>query len=292
MPVNVPALRAFHAVATGGGFSAGAQLLGRTQSTVTIMIDRLEKQYGVELIVRRRGKFVGLTSAGESVMRSASQMFQHENDIELALRNSSGCVSGRLCLGSTAPRAMIRIVTRLRETFPALEISISQANSARVVGDLLDCRTDLGIAGGYVNEADLIAIPHERREILLVGTQAHIPTDGMTLSQTEFSSKTLLLREPGSQTRTAVLGHLEHHAMQPAGILEITTREAQAYAAAAGLGVAPIADAEVPEGLNLNRARLEGGRIEGSVSLYLLRSRAASPLLKRVLEVAQTLRCL
>ncbi len=128
MPVNVPALRAFHAVATGGGFSAGAQLLGRTQSTVTIMIDRLEKQYGVELIVRRRGKFVGLTSAGESVMRSASQMFQHENDIELALRNSSGCVSGRLCLGSTAPRAMIRIVTRLRETFPALEISISQAN--------------------------------------------------------------------------------------------------------------------------------------------------------------------
>ncbi|MEY4697858.1 MAG: hypothetical protein RIT14_2286 [Pseudomonadota bacterium] len=286
MTVNIAALRAFHAVATAGGFSAAAERMGRTQSTVTIMVEKLERDYGVELVVRRRGKFIALTDIGETVFRSANQMFSHENDIHEVLRNAGNLVGGLLRIGSTAPRSMIEIINRVQPLIPGLEFRISHANSVRVRQDLIDCNIDIGVIGGKVDEGDLEAFPYEKSEIVLIGTPKLIPEDGMTISREDFAKQVLLMRETGSHTRKAVLAAFDQHGIQPGRMFEIATREALVYAAASGLGLAMIADVEIPEGLNLHTARLEGLRIDGEISLCILKSRAASPMLGRVLQIA------
>jgi DNA-binding transcriptional LysR family regulator len=286
MTVNIAALRAFHAVALAGGFSAAAERLGRTQSTVTIMVEKLERDYGVELVVRRRGKFIALTDIGQAVLRSANQMFSHENDIHEVLRNAGNLVGGLLRIGSTAPKSMIEIINSVQPHIPGLEFRISHANSVRVRQDLIDCNIDIGVIGGKVDEADLEAFPYEKSEIVLIGTPKLFPIDGMTISREDFAKQVLLMRETGSHTRRAVLTAFDQYGIQPGRMFEIATREALVYAAAAGLGLAMIADVEIPEGLNLHTARLEGLQIDGEINLCILKSRAASPMLRRVLQIA------
>jgi DNA-binding transcriptional LysR family regulator len=286
MTVNIAALRAFHAVALAGGFSAAAERLGRTQSTVTIMVEKLERDYGVELVVRRRGKFIALTDIGQAVLRSANQMFSHENDIHEVLRNAGNLVGGLLRIGSTAPKSMIEIINSVQPHIPGLEFRISHANSVQVRQDLIDCNIDIGIIGGKVDEADLEAFPYERSEVVLIGTPKLIPVNGMTISREDFAKQVLLMRETGSHTRKEVLNAFGQYGIQPGRTFEIATREALVYAAAAGLGLAMIADVEIPEGLNLHTARLEGLRIDGEINLCILKSRAASPMLRRVLQIA------
>ena len=53
-------LRAFHAVAQTGGFTAAARQIGVGQPTLTIQVQELEAAYGIELFVRR-GRRVALT---------------------------------------------------------------------------------------------------------------------------------------------------------------------------------------------------------------------------------------
>lgn len=286
MTVNIAALRAFHAVALAGGFSAAAERLGRTQSTVTIMVEKLERDYGVELVVRRRGKFIALTDIGQAVLRSANQMFSHENDIQEVLRNAGNLVGGLLRIGSTAPKSMIDIINSVQPHIPGLEFRISHANSVQVRQDLIDCNIDIGVIGGKVDEADLEAFPYEKSEIVLIGTSKLIPINGMTICREDFAKQVLLMRETGSHTRKEVLNAFDQFGIQPGRMFEIATREALVYAAAAGLGLAMIADVEIPEGLNLHTARLEGLRIDGEISLCILKSRAASPMLRRVLQIA------
>lgn len=284
--MNIASLRAFHAVATAGGFSAAADRLGRTQSTITIMVDKLEQEYGVELVIRRRGKFISLTRTGEEVMRSASLMFGHENDIQHTLKNAGRLIGGKVRIGSTAPNSMIRIVSRVRERFPQLEFLMSHSNSEIVLSDLYSCRIDIGIVGGIVDDPELLIVPFQKPEIVLVGTASQIPENNARISRKEFAEKTLILRESGSQTRFYVLNHLEKYSHNPKNILEISTREGCAYAAAAGLGVAAISDLEIPVGMAVNVGRFDEFTIMGVNSLCMLKTRSHSLVLKRVMEIA------
>ena len=60
-------LRAFHAVATEGGFTAAAKRLRLTQPAVTLQVKALEQHYGVELFFRR-GRTVRLSAIGEQLL--------------------------------------------------------------------------------------------------------------------------------------------------------------------------------------------------------------------------------
>ena len=65
--MNFTQLRAFHAVASEGGFTRGAMRLGVSQPAVTAHIKALEQAYGIELF-HRRGQRVELTDFGRSVL--------------------------------------------------------------------------------------------------------------------------------------------------------------------------------------------------------------------------------
>jgi DNA-binding transcriptional LysR family regulator len=53
MSIVFSRIRAFHAVAEHGGFTAASRVLNVGQPTLTVQVRELEESYGVELLIRK-----------------------------------------------------------------------------------------------------------------------------------------------------------------------------------------------------------------------------------------------
>src|SRR5258707_14971784 len=68
-------LRAFHAVATHGGFTAAADALGLGQPTLSTQVGALERYFGVELL-HRRGRTVTLSELRPDLFKITLRLFR------------------------------------------------------------------------------------------------------------------------------------------------------------------------------------------------------------------------
>ena len=78
-------IRAFHFVATCGGFSRAAQALYLTQPAVSDQVRKLEEAYDL-LLFNRQKKQVSLTPQGEKLFEITKRLFEVENQaLDLSL---------------------------------------------------------------------------------------------------------------------------------------------------------------------------------------------------------------
>ncbi|MBL4906627.1 MAG: LysR family transcriptional regulator, partial [Sneathiella sp.] len=68
-------LRAFHAVATQGGFSKAASFLGLTQPALSDQVKKLEQRFGV-LLFHRHKRIVRMTELGEQLLEITHRRFE------------------------------------------------------------------------------------------------------------------------------------------------------------------------------------------------------------------------
>lgn len=118
-------LRAFDATARHGGFTGAGRALNVTHAAVTQAVRALEAELGVAL-VRREGRTVGLTDAGERLARSLNDGFSTiANGIE-ALRQTES--QRPLRVATTVFLAQALILPRLADFWalhPGIEISMT-----------------------------------------------------------------------------------------------------------------------------------------------------------------------
>jgi DNA-binding transcriptional LysR family regulator len=78
--LDIDLIRAFVAVAEAKNFTRAGARLGRTQSTVSLQIKRLEEQVGAELFVRDPRRVV-LTAQGEGLLAQARKLLRMNDEI-------------------------------------------------------------------------------------------------------------------------------------------------------------------------------------------------------------------
>jgi len=76
MNLDIDFLRTFALVAKTMSFSRAAEGVGRSQSTVSQQINKLETQLGRRLLVRRKGRVLQLTPAGGKLLQFAHRLLQ------------------------------------------------------------------------------------------------------------------------------------------------------------------------------------------------------------------------
>ena len=76
MNFDIDCLRTFLLVADSMSFSRAAETVGRSQSTVSQQINKLETQVGKSLLDRRKGRVLELTSEGTKLLQYARRMMQ------------------------------------------------------------------------------------------------------------------------------------------------------------------------------------------------------------------------
>jgi DNA-binding transcriptional LysR family regulator len=142
--LDIDTLRSLVAIADTKSFSRVAERLGCTQSAISLRIARLEVLVGHPVIERARGRVIGLTARGETLVEHARQMIElNERAVASVRRPTSG---GRIKIGMPADflqRDFGLILHKIRSWHPAAHFEVRSDLSARLIADLDDGRLDL-----------------------------------------------------------------------------------------------------------------------------------------------------
>ena len=145
VPAIDPALlRAFSFIAEEGSFTRAAERVGRTQSAVSMQVQRLEAQLGQTLLLRGKGGAVHLTSHGRYLLERSRALLALNDEIWGAFR--SPAVQGTVRLGTPddyALRYLPGVLRNFAMAQPAVDVDVVCAPSYDVVQRLKEGELDL-----------------------------------------------------------------------------------------------------------------------------------------------------
>ncbi len=162
-------LKYFVAVAEELHFGRAASRLQISQPPLSQQIRRLEEELGVELFRRTKRK-VQLTSAGRAFLDRARQLLQEVERAVEATRQAARGIVGRIEVGY-APTAEIRVIPRLlqriRERFPQVEVGLHLLNPADLTEALRQSRIDVALTRLPLEEEGIRTERFLREQLLL-----------------------------------------------------------------------------------------------------------------------------
>lgn len=140
--IKLRQLEYFVAVAKEANFTRAAEKVHVAQPGVSAQIRRLERDLG-ETLFDRSGRTVTLTEAGASVLPYARTALEAVDEL-------TGLLRGRVAVGMvTSCRAadLPDLLADFHKNHPAVEITLSEANSDVLVASLLTGELDLALIG-------------------------------------------------------------------------------------------------------------------------------------------------
>lgn len=126
-------LRAFVAVAEAASFTAGAEVVGRSQSAVSQKILRLEDILGRRAFTRT-SRSLQLTPEGERLLAAARQMLDFNDRLVRDMREPAA--RGELRLGITEdfiPGQLPKLLARFARVYPGVHLNLTTALSCHLV---------------------------------------------------------------------------------------------------------------------------------------------------------------
>ncbi|SDR49218.1 DNA-binding transcriptional regulator, LysR family [Pseudovibrio sp. Tun.PSC04-5.I4] len=149
-------VRAFHATALEGSFSAAARALDTTQPTISRQISALEASLSVTL-VDRTVKGQTLTPAGQELLAHVRSMGEAATLLSMAADRQSQNITGEVVLTATdlmAAAFLPVILSKLRSQAPGITIRINESSG---IQDLMLREADIAIRHARPAQSDLIA---------------------------------------------------------------------------------------------------------------------------------------
>jgi DNA-binding transcriptional LysR family regulator len=143
---DIDTLRALVAIADLQSFSRAADVLGRSQSAISLQIVRLEGLVGHSLLQRSRGRVTGPTTRGAELIAHARQMIDLNERAVAAMRRPPA--GDRIRIGLTADaleRGLPSMLDDIRSRYPGTQLSLHTDLSARLAADVGHGRLDLAV---------------------------------------------------------------------------------------------------------------------------------------------------
>lgn len=294
--MNLHLLRLFVAVAETGSFSRAAEGLWISQPAVSKGIRELENQLDLTLIERGAssgtgtGKGLRLTEAGASLLTHARGIFAMERAALDDVRARVGVQRGSLTIGASTTVASYWLppyIAAFCAAYPAVVPRVTVGNTQWVCEQLLECRIDLALVEGRVDDAhiDRIDVLPWKNEPLTI-----VAAPGLQLE--DWSQARWIMREPGSGTRQATEALCVANGISATPWMEMASNEAIARTVAHGAGIAMLPRAVVADLLALGALMevslpAEMAKVPLQRPLYqlLLKGRPQSPATQRMVAL-------
>jgi aminoethylphosphonate catabolism LysR family transcriptional regulator len=287
--MNFTQLRAFHAVASEGGFTRGARRIGISQPAVTVQVRALEQRYGIALF-RRLGQRIELTEFGRELWQRTRRAFAELDDLEELLASAGELRVGRLEIGADGPFSVMDLVAAFIGRYPGVRIAVRIGNAARVLADLREGRTDLAVLNLIEPDTALHSEALSEDRIVAFVNREDPLARRRRIALAELAAAPLILREPGSATRALLLQALERAGLAPNVVLELGSREAVREAVLAGLGVGTVFAKELVLDPRLRSSELASSGLTATVSLACLPERRELRAVQAFFALAGNLR--
>lgn len=278
-------IRAFHQVASHGGFSSAARATDQSQPTLSDQVRKLEQAYDV-LLFRRDGRRVRLTPAGEQLFQITKRFFDVEEEIAQHLGRARAALSGQLRIMADSAVHVVPVLQAFQRRHPRVKVQLQAGNSEQVIGALRNYDVEFGVLGNLGPTPDLDIHDLGAAQIVAISGPGLNPELPPEVGFSELASHPIVLRERGSQTRRRVEEEARRQSVTLHPALEVAGREAMREIVASGLGIGFISEAEIGHDPRLRRHRLGAPALAMTESLINLSARRDLPMIRAFLRAA------
>lgn len=190
--MNLLQLQTFRAVMTTGTFTLAGRMIGRSQSSVTRLIDNLEVSIGTSLFERRKGK-VTPTDAAFDLLDEVENILSALNRIQDMPRRRDPNKSKLVRVGvnpALATSFFPGVLAKLSESHPSIKVTLDVRFSLTVEERAATDQIDVGFAEGQMVKKGFSA-----EEFTNVPYQAVVPKS-FQASECEYITPTQLQEVP------------------------------------------------------------------------------------------------
>lgn len=151
-------LRYFAAAAEHGSMTAAAKHLMVSQSAVSTAVAQLEKELGVQLLLRHHARGLTLTAAGQEFHQALRNYLVHTSELAELARSAGETLVGDLtigCFATLGPFELPRMLSACAAEHPDLHVSVLEEEHAALKQSLRAGRCELALMYGYDLDEDI-----------------------------------------------------------------------------------------------------------------------------------------
>ncbi|WP_133847991.1 LysR family transcriptional regulator [Labedaea rhizosphaerae] len=245
-------LRVLRALADHGTVTAAGQALHLTPSAVSQQLAALESEVGQELL-RRRGRRVWLTSAGDLLVKHADAVLAELDRAEATMAAHADGSIGRVrvaAFASAIGQLVAPAAKLLRERHPGITLRITDAEAQQSLPMLLDGEIDLAVTMAYragIDEQTRVHTdPLYTEPFVAVLPPGHRLADRSEVAVLELADEPWIGTLPGNPCRDVVVQCCAQAGFTPRIEHASDDFTAEVALVAAGLGVALIPRTALP----------------------------------------------
>jgi DNA-binding transcriptional LysR family regulator len=249
-------LQVFHTVARLLSFTKAAESLHMTQPAVTFQVRQLEEQFNTRLFDRTHNR-ISLTEAGQRVYEYADRIFELYAEMENAVRDMTGEISGMLVIGASTTIAEYMLPSLLgdfKKQYPDINVHLKVSNSDGIVSMVENNDIDLGVVEAPVNNKNLVVEECRKDRLVAIVPPQHALASQQSVAVKELLENAYIAREEGSGTREVIQEYLAELGLQASDVhvsMELGSPEAIKGAVEAGMGVSIVSEVTIHKELQL-----------------------------------------
>ena len=249
-------LQVFHTVARLLSFTKAAESLHMTQPAVTFQVRQLEEYFNTRLFDRTHNR-ISLTDAGMRVFGYADDIFDLYAQMDNAVRDITGEISGVLIIGASTTIAEYMLPSLLgdfKKKYPDVNVHLKVSNSDGVVSMVENNDIDLGVVEAPVMNKNLVVERCREDQLVAIVPPQHALSDHKKVRLSDLLGHAYIAREEGSGTREVIEEYLAGAGMKPADLhvaMELGSPEAIKGAVEAGMGVSIVSEVTIQKELQL-----------------------------------------
>ena len=276
--MDLKILKTFQLIANYGSFIRAAEEMNYAQSTITMQIQKLESDLGVQLI--ERGKKIRLTEAGRLFHEQSLQIVKNMEQLQASLADFQLGEAGNIRLGVTEPTASYRfpeLLKRFLSQYPKIRISVDIANTPTLCERLLKGDIDMALCSAPDLGSALYFEPLFQEKFVVLMPENHPLAQKEVIAPEDIQGHRLLITSANCPYRRKLEMVLQESGNISLDTMEIGSMTALKYYVGSGLGIALVPTIEletVPRGTTVRT--MSGSLIE--MSFGILRKTTEYPL--------------
>lgn len=275
--VELSTLRVFLVAAEEKNFSQAAKRLHMSQSAVSQNIQAIEREYGVELFLRR-GRSVELSEAGQSILPQVREVLRAARLLEDSLQQVNSQVGGELLIGcstSAGKYLLPALLGTFQKEYPAVQPRVRIMGREGIHERILSQTIPMGVTSKLFEHRDIECQPlFDDRIILIVPVEHPWAGYGHALPD-DLLDQPIIMREEISGTCETVMQGLKSYGITPDMLnvtMELGNPEAIEMAVERGVGIAFVSEMIAARGIAMGRVKqVELKRLHLHRTVYIAR---------------------
>lgn len=279
------------AVYQNKSIKAAVEKLHLTQPTISMQLKKLSEAIDMPLY-DQIGRNLVFTEAGEALARTAQDILERMNNLDMELSDLRGLKSGtlRLSVVTTSKYFIPHILGPFCQRYPEVDIEFNVGNRQQIIQRLQTGTDDFYVFSNVPKSDDIETFDFLENPLVAIAHSGHPLAQKSNLDFKQLKNEPFLMRENGSGTRFAIENFLSKHQEKVNVRMTIESNEAIKHSVMSGLGISILSEHTLAFGESKGLEMLDVKQLPIVSKWYLVKTKRKrlSPIAKTFLNFIET----